>query len=136
VILDRLYIYQLQDPRDFALAMRATEQVILKLETAGQLISVLSPDREPGRLFPRFQQSQKLNAALHQNAIAMYRARGLDMTIYWDFLRTRHAAFGGATGVEVLLGCTERSALQELSAADLEEVFLEAAEEDMHRAVS
>lgn len=133
---DHLNMYQLQDAREFAHAMRTTEQVVLESETAGQLISVLSLDREPGRVFPRFQQSQKLNAALHKKAIATYRARGLDMTIYWDFLRTRHTVFGGATGVEVLLGCTERSALQELSAADLEEVFLEAAEEDMHRAVS
>lgn len=131
-----LDVFQLQDLRDFAYAMRATEQVILELEIAGQLISVLSPDREPVRLFPRFQLSQKLNAALHQKAIAIYRARGLDMTIYWDFLRTRHAAFGGAAGVEVLLYCIERAALQELPVADLEEVFLEAAEEDMHRAVS
>lgn len=133
---DCLNTFQLQNLREFAQAMRTTQQAALEMETAGQLISVLSPDRKPGRLFPRFQQSQKLNAALHQKAIAMYRARGLDMTIYWDFLRTRHAAFGGATGVEFLLDCTESAALQDLSVADFEAVFLEAAEEDMHRAIS
>lgn len=66
----------------------------------------------------------------------MYRVRGLDVKIYWDFLRTRHTNVGGATGVIVLLDRTESSVLQELPAADLEELFLEAAEEDMHQAVS
>lgn len=133
---DRFDLSQVQDAREFAQMMQATEQSVYNLEKESRLISVLTPDRALGRLFPRFQQSQQLNAALHQKAIALYQSRGLDMTIYWDFLRTRHTVFGGATGVEVLLGCIERSALQELSVADLEEVFLEAAEEDMHRAVS
>ncbi len=133
---DRFDIFQMQDPREFAQAMHTTEQVIYDHEKAGQLISVLPPNGEPGRLFPAFQQSQKLNAVLHRKAIALYRSRGLDMTIYWDFLRTRHASFGGATGVEVLLDLTDNSALRELPLDTLAEVFLEAAEEDMHRATS
>lgn len=136
MILDRLDIYQLQNAREFAHFLRATDQAVMDLEEAGQLISVLSPTGEPGRLFPKFQQIPQLNAALHQKAIALYRSRGLDMTIYWDFLRTRHAAFGGATGVEVLLDLTNNSALHELPPHTLVKVFLEAAEEDMHRATS
>jgi hypothetical protein len=136
VMSDRFDIFQLQDPREFAQAMHTTEQVVYDQEKAGQLISVLPPNGESGRLFPGFQQSPQLNEALHRKAIALYRSRGLDMTVYWDFLRTRHAAFGGATGVEVLLDLTANSALRELPPGVLEEVFLEAAEADMHRATS
>ncbi|NCT98305.1 MAG: hypothetical protein GXD23_13125 [Comamonadaceae bacterium] len=133
---DRFDMFLLQDPCEFAQAMQTTEQALYDQEKAGHLISVLPSIRECGRVFPGFQQRLQLNAALHRKAIALYRSRGLDMTIYWDFLRTRHAAFGGATGVEVLLDLTDNSALRELPPHTLAEVFLETAEEDMHRATS
>lgn len=133
---DTFDLHQLQDAREFARSIQTTEQGVYDLEKAGQLISVIPPNCEPGRRFPRFQQSQQLNAVLHQKAIAMYRSHGVDLTIYWDFLRTRHAVFGGATAVEVLLGCTGCSAPRDLPVETLEDIFLEAAAEDMHRAVS
>ncbi len=128
--------YELLDVKDFAERMQASDQTVYNQERAGRLISVLPPGRERGRRYPGFQLSPRLNRALHQDAIAMYRSQGQDTTLYWDFLRTRHEVFGGSTGVDFLLNRVANPALQDLEPDDLAGLFLETAEEDLHRAVS
>ncbi len=128
--------YELLDAKAFAERMGVADQTVYNQEKAGRLIAVLSPGRERGRRFPSFQLSPRLNRELHQTAIAMYASRGRDMTLYWDFLRTRHEAFGGSTGVDFLLNRVANPALQDLEPDDLAGLFLEVAEEDLHRAVS
>ncbi len=72
--------------------------------------------------------------AIHQAAIDMYRSRGQSLALYQAFLRTRQAAFGNSTGTEFLLGQAANPALRALSPEDLAALFLELAEEDLHRA--
>lgn len=74
--------------------------------------------------------------AMHHSAIAMYRSRGVPLQLYQDFLCTRQDAFGDSTGAEFLLGRAANSALQDLPSAELTALFLELAEEDLHRATS
>lgn len=66
----------------------------------------------------------------------MYRSRGQALALYHDFLRTRQDAFGGSTGAEFLLGRAANPALRNLGPEELAVLFLELAEEDLHRATS
>lgn len=74
--------------------------------------------------------------AIHQAAIAMYRSRGQNLDLYQAFLRTRQAVFGDCTAAEFLLGRAANPALQALAPDELQALFLELAEEDLHRATS
>lgn len=74
--------------------------------------------------------------AMHQAAIAMYRSRGKSLEFYQAFLRTRQAVFGDCTAAEFLLGRAANRALQALAPDELLALFLELAEEDIHRATS
>ncbi len=83
----------------------------------------------PGQIPPMYQ-------AMHRAAIAMYQSRGANLVLYEDFLRTRQEVFGGSTGAEFLLGRAANPALQDLDLEELAALFLELAEEDLHRAMS
>jgi len=74
--------------------------------------------------------------AMHHAAIAMYRSRGQSLVLYEEFLRTRQAVFGDRTAAELLLGKAANPALQALEPDELQSLFLELAEEDLHRATS
>jgi len=74
--------------------------------------------------------------AMHLAAIEMYRSRGPSLVLYEDFLRTRQAVFGDCTAAEFLLGKAANPALQTLEPGELQALFLELAEEDIHRATS
>jgi len=74
--------------------------------------------------------------AMHRAAISMYQSRGVDLVLYQDFLRTRQEVFGGSTGAEFLLGRAANPALRDLDLEELAALFLELAEEDLHRATS
>lgn len=66
----------------------------------------------------------------------MYRSHGLDMTLYWDFLRTRQEAFGGDSGIDFLLDLIANPSLHGVGTQEAERLFLELAGEDLHRATS
>lgn len=83
----------------------------------------------PEQIPPRYQ-------AIHRAAISMYQSRGADLRLYEDFLRTRQEVFGGSTGTEFLLGRAANPALHTLEPQELAALFLELAEEDLHRATS
>lgn len=74
--------------------------------------------------------------AMHLAAIGMYRSRGQSLELYQAFLRTRQAVFGDCTAAEFLLGLAANPALQALAPDELQALFLELAEEDLHRATS
>lgn len=74
--------------------------------------------------------------AMHQAAIAMYRSRGQSLVLYQVFLRTRQDVFGDCTAAEFLHGQAANPALQDLAPDELQALFLELAEEDLHRATS
>lgn len=78
---------------------------------------------------PRYQ-------AIHRAAISMYQSRGADLRLYEDFLRTRQEVLGGSTGAEFLLGRAANPALRDIGPEELASLFLELAEEDLHRATS
>lgn len=128
--------YELLDLHEFAERMNVSIQAVLEAEGAGEIMSVLPPTGAGSRRFPSFQLSARLRRILHQNAIAMYRSQGQDLTLYWDFLRTRQEAFGGHTGVDFLLDLVSNSSLYGIGGDDLARLFLELAEEDLHRATS
>lgn len=73
---------------------------------------------------------------MHRAAISMYQLRGANLVLYQDFLRTRQEVFDGSTGAEFLLGRAANPALRDLDPKELAELFLELAEEDLHRAMS
>ena len=128
--------FELLEAKDFAARLGATDQTVYNWEKAGRLISVLPPGRVRSRRYPAFQLSARLNRPLHALAIAMYRSHEQDMTLYWDFLRTRHKDFGGSTGVDFLLNRFAEPGLVDLEESDLNDLFLSMAEEDMSRAIS
>lgn len=128
--------FELLDAKAFAERMDATDQTVYNAEKAGRLISVLPPGRQRHRRYPAFQLSARLDKPLHEKAIAMYREHGHDMTLYWDFLRTRHKDFGGSTGVDFLLKRAGNPAFADLSEEDQHAIFLSLAEEDMSRTIS
>ncbi|WP_300650594.1 hypothetical protein [Hydrogenophaga sp.] len=128
--------FELLEAKDFAARLDATDQTVYNWEKAGRLISVLPPGRVRSRRYPAFQLSPRLNRPLHALAIAMYRSHEQDMTLYWDFLRTRHKDFGGSTGVDFLLNRVAEPGLVDLEESDLHDLFLSMAEEDMSRAIS
>lgn len=128
--------FQLLEAKDFAARLDATDQTVYNWEKAGRLISVLPPGRVRSRRYPAFQLSPRLNRPLHELAIAMYRSHEQDMTLYWDFLRSRHKDFGGSTGVDFLLNRVAEPSLLDLEESDLNDLFLSMAEEDMSRAIS
>jgi len=66
----------------------------------------------------------------------MYRSHGLDMTLYWDFLRIRQEAFGGDTGIDFLLDLIANPSLHGVGTQEAERLFLELAQEDLRRATS
>ncbi len=74
--------------------------------------------------------------AMHQAAIEMYRSRGQSLVFYEDFLRTRQAVFGDCTAAELLLGKAANPALRTLAPDELQALYLELAEEDLHRATT
>ncbi|MDP3347773.1 MAG: hypothetical protein Q8S92_02110, partial [Hydrogenophaga sp.] len=124
------------EAKDYAARLDATDQTVYNWEKAGRLISVLPPGRVRSRRYPAFQLSPRLNRPLHELAIAMYRSHEQDMTLYWDFLRSRHKDFGGSTGVDFLLNRVADPGLLDLEESDLNDLFLSMAEEDMSRAIS
>jgi hypothetical protein len=128
--------FQLLEAKDYAARLDATDQTVYNWEKAGRLISVLPPGRVRSRRYPAFQLSPRLNRPLHELAIAMYRSHEQDMTLYWDFLRSRHKDFGGSTGVDFLLNRVAEPGLLDLEESDLNDLFLSVAEEDMSRAIS
>jgi hypothetical protein len=128
--------FELLEAKDFAARLDATDQTVYNWEKAGRLISVLPPGRVRSRRYPAFQLSKRLNRPLHELAIAMYRSHEQDMTLYWDFLRSRHKDFGGSTGVDFLLNRVAEPGLVDLEESDLNDLFLSMAEEDMSRAIS
>jgi hypothetical protein len=128
--------FQLLDAKEFAARLDATDQTVYNMEKAGRLISVLPPSRVRNRRYPAFQLNPRLNRTLHELAIAMYRSHEQDMTLYWDFLRTRHQDFGGSTGVDFLLNRVAEPGFVDLEQGDLNDLFLSIAEEDMSRAIS
>lgn len=128
--------YELLSVRDFAKQMNVSIHTVLEEEVAGRIMSVLPPTGTGARCFPRFQLSSRLRRGLHQEAIAMYRSHGLDMTLYWDFLRTRQGAFGGDSGIDFLLDLIANPSLHGVGTQEAERLFLELAGEDLHRATS
>jgi protein-tyrosine phosphatase len=128
--------YELLSVCDFAKQMNVSCQTVLEEEVAGRIMSVLPPTGSGARCFPRFQLSSRLRRGLHQEAIAMYRSHGLDMTLYWDFLRTRQEAFGGDTALDFLLDLIPNPSPHGVGTQEAERLFLELAQEDLHRATS
>lgn len=128
--------YELLSVCDFAKQMNVSSQTVLEEEVAGRIMSVLPPTGSGARCFPSFQLSSRLRRGLHQEAIAMYRSHGLDMTLYWDFLRTRQEAFGGDTALDFLLDLIANPSPHGVGTQEADRLFLELAEEDLHRATS
>lgn len=97
----------------------------------------MPPPKPPFDLTAGFpDQIPPMYQAMHRAAISMYQSRGVNLVLYQDFLRTRQEVFGGSTGTEFLLGRAANPALRNLDQEELAALFLELAEEDLHRAMS
>lgn len=106
---------------------------ILERGKRGELISVMSIEARGERLYPAFQVDPRVNVVLLKEIIDLYRKAGLDLRSLWDFLRSVQEPLGGMTGVDFLMGyyAPEQSAA---SPQELQQHFLELAEEDISRA--
>jgi len=123
--------------------MDCTRANVYEREKKGNLFSVLPPGRENGRKYPAFQIHRTVDNELLVALIALYRGRGASTNLLWDFLRSVQSAFGGATGVDVLIGehpqrsgidARKLKALYALPSAERHQFVMDHALEDLHHA--